>query len=233
MKISTVLLDAGGIILDESELEQIRVRIATEILASVVPGYSTPMLYDDLEEAIRLFCPRVLAYVFWKHVSPDRALFNDLYDRFLSEWKLHKPGLKLMAGFDSELKTMAGTLKVGIAGQYGSDLLTLLAERGLLEYFTHRFTQDDFDITKPDPRYLERIAASCGVDPRECVMVGDRIDNDVIPARQLGMRVVLVRVGLHRNQRARIPWEEPDAELTGITGLGRAVIEVAAGPLHT
>lgn len=227
MKISTVLLDAGGVILDERELEKIRVRIATEILASVVPGYSTGMLYGDLDEAIRLFCPRVLAYVFWKHVSPDRAMFDDLYDRFLSEWKLHKPGLKLMAGFDRELKTMAGTLKVGVAGQYGSDLLTLLEGRGLLKDFAYRFTQEDFDITKPDPRYLERIAARCGVDPSECIMVGDRIDNDVIPARQLGMKVVLVRVGLHRNQQPRIPWEEPDAELTGITGLGRAVLEVA------
>jgi putative hydrolase of the HAD superfamily len=132
-----------------------------------------------------------------------------------------------MEGVDTELLNMASRLKVGIAGQYGGDLLALLEKHGLLEYFRYRFTQDDFDITKPDPRYLEQIASRCGVEPGECIMVGDRIDNDVIPARQLGMKTVLVRVGLHRNQEPRIPSEEPDVELQGIAGLGRAVLEVA------
>jgi HAD superfamily hydrolase (TIGR01549 family) len=227
MQISTVLLDAGGIILDESEHERVRVEIAVETLKTVLPDYTATALYADLEEAIKLFCPKVLAYAFWKHLSPDRERFNRLYDRFLAEWSRCKPELKLMTGFGAELKVMARYLSVGIAGQYGSDLLALLEDHGLLEYFRFRFTQDDFEITKPDPRYLEQIAARCGVEPRQCIMVGDRIDNDVIPARQLGMKVVLVRVGLHRNQRPRIPWEEPDAELDGITGLGQAVVKLA------
>lgn len=227
MEITTVLLDAGGVILDESEHEKVRVEIAVEVMKSAVPGYTGATLYADLEEAIRCFCPRLLAYAFWKQLRPDRALFDDLYAKFLEEWPRRKPGLKLMEGFDTELVNLASRLRVGIAGQYGSDLLALLKEHGLLEHFSYRFTQDDFDITKPDPRYLERIASRCGVEPGECVMVGDRIDNDVIPARQLGMKTVLVRVGLHRNQRPRTPWEEPDAELQGIAGLGRAVLEVA------
>jgi FMN phosphatase YigB (HAD superfamily) len=233
MEISTVLLDAGGVILDESEHEKVRVEIAVEVLKSVIPGYTDATLYADLDEAISCFCPRLLAYAFWKQLRPNRVLFNDLYTRFLKEWPRRKPGLRLMEGLGEELIGMAGTLKVGIAGQYGSDLLALLEEHELLEHFTYRFTQDDFDITKPDPRYLQQIAFRCGVEPGECIMVGDRIDNDVIPAKQLGMKAVLVRVGLHRNQRPRIPWEEPDAELQGIAGLGRTVLEVARGRSRT
>jgi FMN phosphatase YigB (HAD superfamily) len=106
-------------------------------------------------------------------------------------------------------------------------LLDLLKRESLIDHFTYRFTQDEFDITKPDPRYLERIALACGVAPGECVMVGDRIDNDIIPARQLGMKAVLVRVGLHRQQQPRIPAEIPDAEIEGIQGLADAVREVS------
>jgi len=227
MKITTVLLDAGGVILDESEDEKARVKVAVEVLSTVVPGYSAEMLYRDLDEAIEGFCSRVLAYAIWKHTRPDRALYESLYEAFLSKWRPNRPPLRIMPGFRKEAETMARDFHLGIAGQYGGELLDLLKDESLIDLFTHRFTQDDFDITKPDPRYLERIARACGVDPGQCVMVGDRIDNDIIPARQLGMKTVLVRVGLHRKQQPRIPFEIPDAEIKGIEGLADAALEVS------
>jgi FMN phosphatase YigB (HAD superfamily) len=229
--VTTVLLDAGGVILDESEHERVRVAIATEVLSGVRQGYSESMLRGDLDEAIKVFCPRILAYVFWKRVKPDLHLFHDLYDAFLREWARRRPPLKLMAGFGTEIVKIAGHFKVGIAGQYGGELLGLLEREGLLDHFAHRLTQEDFDITKPDPRYLERIARACGVEPGECVMVGDRIDNDIIPAKMLGMKTVLIRTGLHRNQVPRVPAEIPDAELKGVSGLAEAVIKVSQAPL--
>jgi putative hydrolase of the HAD superfamily len=221
--ITTVLLDAGGVILDETAHERVRIAIVTRLLAGVVPGYCESMLHDDLEEAIRVFCPRILGYVLWKRVSPDRELFTQLYDNFRVEWATRRPPLDLMPGFGDEIAGISERFEIGIAGQYGRDLLELLRRENLLDHFTYRFTQDDFDITKPDPRYLERIAGACGVKPTECIMVGDRIDNDIIPAKTIGMKTVLVRWGLHRRQIPRTPWEIPDEEITGIAGLADAV----------
>ena len=158
MKLTTVLLDAGGVILDESEDEKSRVRVAVEILSAVVPGYSTEMLYRDLDEAIHRFCPRVLAYAIWKHTAPDKLLYEKLYAGFNSKWRPSRPPLRIMPGFREEAGTIARDFRLGIAGQYGKDLLGLLEDESLIDLFTYRFTQDDFDITKPDPRYLERIA---------------------------------------------------------------------------
>jgi FMN phosphatase YigB (HAD superfamily) len=227
MKITTVLLDAGGVILDESGDERARVKAAVDVLSGVVSGYSSEVLYEDLNEAIAGFCPRVLAYAFWKHLKPDLAVFDKLYDEFLSRWRPNRPPLRIMPGFREEAETIARDFHMGIAGQYGGELLELLKEESLLDLFTYRFTQDDFDITKPDPRYLERIARACGVAPGECVMVGDRVDNDVIPAKHLGMKTVLVRVGLHRKQQPRIPFEIPDVEIKSIKGLADAVLEIS------
>jgi FMN phosphatase YigB (HAD superfamily) len=226
-KITTVLLDAGGVILDEAEHEKARVRIAVEVLGSVIPGYSLARFYSDVEEAIRVFCPRILACIFWKHLRPNRMLFDNLYNSFLDKWQRRRPPLKLARGLETEVATIAMNLKVGIAGQYGKDMLKVLMEHGILECFTYRFTQDDFDVTKPDPRYLESIAKACGVDPRECIMVGDRVDNDVIPARQLGMKTILIHVGLHRTQQPRTPYEMPDVELDSLSGLAAAVLRLA------
>jgi FMN phosphatase YigB (HAD superfamily) len=227
MKLTTVLLDAGGVILDESEDAKARVRVAVEVLSGVVPGYSPEMLYRDLDEAIEGFCPRVLSYAIWKHTRPDQALYERLYTEFRLKWRPNRPPLRVMPGFREEAEAIARDFRLGIAGQYGVDLLDLLRRESLLELFSYRFTQDDFDITKPDPRYLERITRACGVEPGECLMVGDRIDNDIIPARQLGMKAILVRVGLHRKQQPRIPFEIPDAEIEGIRGLADAVRQVS------
>jgi ribonucleotide monophosphatase NagD (HAD superfamily) len=54
-------------------------------------------------------------------------------------------------------------------------------------------------------------------------MVGDRIDNDVVPAKLLGMRTVLIRTGRHREHQPR-SWDEiPDFEVEDAIGILRAV----------
>jgi len=227
MKTTTVLLDAGGVILDESEDEKSRVKVAVDILSEVVPGYSSEMLYRDLNEAIDGFCPNVLSYAIWKHTKPDLALHQRLYEEFRSRWRPNRPALRIMPGLRQEAEAIAANFRIGIAGQYGKEILDLLQDESLIDLFTYRFTQDDFDITKPDPRYLERIALACGVVPGECIMVGDRVDNDIIPARQIGMRTILIRVGLHRYQQPRIPSEMPDVEIESIKGLATAVLEAS------
>ena len=227
MKITTVLLDAGGVILDESEHEEVRAQIAVEILGTVIPGYSIDTYYADVEEAVNCFCPSVYQYVFWKSVRGNRSLFDQLYASYFDEWQKRKPPLKLTLGFESELSAICQNFEVGIAGQYGQELLEFLEERAILDCFTHRLTQDDFSTTKPDPRFYEQTVKACGGHPQLCIMVGDRIDKDIIPAKLLGMRTILIRVGLHKNQRPRIPFEVPDAELDGVLGLAEAIRRVA------
>jgi HAD superfamily hydrolase (TIGR01549 family) len=227
MKTTTILLDAGGVILDETEHEEIRAEIAVEILSAVIPGYSINEYYSDVEEAVRCFCPSVYQYVFWKAVENDRSLFDKIYASYLKEWQKRKPPLELTSGFETEVQAISRDFAVGIAGQYGVELLKLLEERSILDCFTYRLTQDDFATTKPDLRYYEQIVKACGVDPKQCIMVGDRIDKDVIPAKLLGMKTILVRVGLHKNQKPRIPFEVPDAELSGVSGLAEAVLKIA------
>jgi putative hydrolase of the HAD superfamily len=229
MPVTTVLLDAGGVILDESEHEAVRAEIIAEILADIVPGYTVDTYDSDVLEALSCYSPRIYQYVFWKHTKNDRALFDRLYDLHLERWRRLRPPIKLSAGIEKEIREISRHFKIGIAGQYGREVLQLLEKHSLLAHFAHHLTQDDFSITKPDPRYLEQLTQAMGVEPRECILVGDRIDNDIIPAKQLGMKTILVRVGLHKYQQPRIPFEIPDAQLDGITGLA-AVVGRLAGP---
>ncbi|TET27934.1 MAG: HAD family hydrolase [Candidatus Bathyarchaeum sp.] len=226
-RITTVLLDAGGVILDESEHEEVRAEIAVEILSTINPGYSVDSYCLDIEEAVKCFCPSTYQYVLWKYLRNNQSLFDKVYRLYLETWQQRKPALKLNPGIKRELRLISQSFKLGIAGQYGREVLELLKEASILDYFSYQLTQDGFTITKPDPRYYEQITEAFGVDPRKCIMVGDRIDKDIIPAKQLGMRTVLVRVGLHENQQSRVPFEVPDAEVNGILGLATTIEEVA------
>jgi len=220
-------LDAGGVILDESEQEQVRAEVTVEVLNTVLPDYSVRHYYSDVQEAVDCYCPSVYQYVFWKALNHDMTLFDQLYVAYLGEFKQRRPPLRLTLELQTEIRAISEDFKLGIAGQYGRELLGLLEENTILECFTYRLTQDDFATTKPDLRFFESIVKRCGVDPRECIMVGDRIDKDVIPAKLIGMKTVLIRSGLHRNQQPRIPFELPDAELGSLTGLADTVSRVA------
>ncbi len=54
-------------------------------------------------------------------------------------------------------------------------------------------------------------------------MVGDRIDNDIVPAKWLGMRAILFRTGRHIHQQPRSWLELPDAEVYDVPGLEAAL----------
>jgi HAD superfamily hydrolase (TIGR01509 family) len=50
-------------------------------------------------------------------------------------------------------------------------------------------------VRKPDPRFFERVVELAGCAPSEVAYVGDRVDNDVLPALVVGLRAVHVRRG--------------------------------------
>ncbi|MHC4934478.1 MAG: HAD family hydrolase [Planctomycetota bacterium] len=222
-----IFLDAGGVLLDEQSMEVARAEATARFLGALVPEYSVERYWADTEEAVQAFTPETYLHVFWKYLKPDRVRCEEAYLAFRQEWRRARPPLELMPGIGDELRELAACFRVGLAGQYGSEVLDLLRREELLGCLAWHFTQDDFTLTKPDPRYLLQIAEACGVPPSECVMVGDRIDKDIVPARQVGMRTVRIRVGLHRNQRPRVPFEVPDVELESVIGLAEAVLGLA------
>ncbi len=83
---------------------------------------------------------------------------------------------------------------------------------------------DDIGLQKPDPRFFAHVCSVAGAAPAEVMYVGDRVDNDVRPARTAGMVTVLLRRG---------PWgylqsEWPDAALADhVCGNLDGVVEVA------
>ncbi|MFB7776938.1 HAD family hydrolase [Streptomyces bauhiniae] len=101
----------------------------------------------------------------------------------------------------------ADGLWLGIAGNQ-----TVRAGKILRELFTPNVdligTSDDWGASKPDRAFFDRVAEVVPAEPDEMLYVGDRIDNDIAPARAAGMHTALVR----RGPWATIQWNTEDAE---------------------
>jgi HAD superfamily hydrolase (TIGR01662 family) len=54
---------------------------------------------------------------------------------------------------------------------------------------------DALGVAKPDPAFFSRVLELTGAEPARIAYVGDRVDNDVIPATAAGMRAVWIRRG--------------------------------------
>ncbi|MYS13709.1 HAD family hydrolase [Streptomyces sp. SID4982] len=69
-------------------------------------------------------------------------------------------------------------------------------------------TSADWGVSKPDPAFFARLTAMVPAEPDEILYVGDRLDNDLRPARRAGMHTALI----HRGPWARLTWNTKDAE---------------------
>ncbi|ORA84495.1 HAD family hydrolase [Mycobacterium malmoense] len=57
-------------------------------------------------------------------------------------------------------------------------------------------TSDDWGVEKPDPLFFEKVVEVSTTDePSEVVYVGDRIDNDLRPAKEVGLKTIFVQRG--------------------------------------
>jgi FMN phosphatase YigB (HAD superfamily) len=119
-------------------------------------------------------------------------------------------------------------LKLGLAANQPRSIIERLDRSGVGRFFHHREVSETHGYLKPDVRLFLRACADLEVQPGECIMVGDRVDNDIVPARLLGMRTVLFRTGRHMEQQPRTWNEVPDAEVRDVPGLQAALDRLIA-----
>ncbi|MEE1218666.1 MAG: HAD family hydrolase [Ruminococcus sp.] len=67
---------------------------------------------------------------------------------------------------------------------------------GLLKYFDVVATSAELGVAKPDKLIFEKAFELADCQPCNSVMIGDRLDNDIAPAKALGMKTVWIRKSL-------------------------------------
>ncbi|MGQ9506649.1 MAG: HAD family hydrolase [Candidatus Bathycorpusculaceae bacterium] len=87
---------------------------------------------------------------------------------------------------------------------------------GLAKYFTHVITALDTHTPKPSPEALIKCARKFGVQPHECLVVGDSVA-DIKAGKNAGAKTVAVLSGIF--SRKELEREKPDLILESVNQL--------------
>jgi FMN phosphatase YigB (HAD superfamily) len=82
---------------------------------------------------------------------------------------------------------------LGVAGNQSNELEEWIRGQGLDVDLVASSAR--WGVEKPSPGFFERIVAESGLEARDLAYVGDRVDNDVVPARAAGLVAIHVRHG--------------------------------------
>jgi HAD superfamily hydrolase (TIGR01549 family) len=100
--------------------------------------------------------------------------------------------------------------RLGIAANQPEGAVESLAALGIRADFVG--SSAEWGVWKPSPLFFRNVARAAGCPPELIAYVGDRVDNDVVPAATAGMVPVFVRRG---------PWgylhaERPEASIARV-----------------
>lgn len=176
---SWLFFDIGSTLVDETKVYEGRFKYIAE---------KSGLSYDEVCESV--------FELFKQNKKGDKELMKHL-GLVVPDWKSEDEVLYL----DTKLVLQklscksGGKYKIGIIANQNPGSKERLESFGILEYIDLVVASAEEGCAKPDSKIFEIALSRAGVRAVEAVMIGDRIDNDIIPANEIGMKTVWVKQG--------------------------------------
>jgi phosphoglycolate phosphatase len=198
-----VLLDLDGTLLDTAPdmahaLNRLRAAEGLEVLP-----------FDRIRPLVSHGAPRLIRFAF---DDPEPARYDELRLRFLDFYRgaiaVHT---RVFAGFEDVLVAIerAGMRWGIVTNKPGWLTMPLLEQLGLAARSGCVVSGDTLTERKPHPMPLLHAASLLGVEPRQCVYLGDA-ERDVQAARNAGMIPLVAGFGYLNDDEDPATWQ-PDA----------------------
>ena len=108
------------------------------------------------------------------------------------------------------LRELSERYHIGIIANQNLGSEERLEKLGLLRYIDLVIASAEEGVAKPDLRIFQIALDRANCKPEEAVMVGDRIDNDILPANKIGMKTVWIKQGFGSYAEPKAIEEQPD-----------------------
>ena len=208
-KIKWVFFDMGHTLLDEDGVHIARLEELTEELAEM--GKTCPPVEEMLAEMIDF------------GTIGARSPFGEVAKKYGTKKKYpYNPAFETPFPETEEcLRRLSKRFKLGIIANQRGGSAHRLQSHGLMKYFDIVYSSEEMGCSKPAPNLFLSALEAVGCAPEEACMVGDRIDNDIRPAKKLGMVTVRLRQGFFRYRAPESEFDIPDADIESIGDLPR------------
>jgi len=231
--VRAVLFDVGGPLDTEVEFERLIDADISAALAQEGVHVSDEQYAASAEWAVESFAPSAYQAIIFRLCGSESQVARRTAEAVAAgterRWRA-RGGIELRRGVTGVLERLAARgVGLGLATNHPGSILSELHRAGIGRFFDRGPRIAPSGMRKPDSRLFLAECAALGVGPDACIMVGDRVDNDIVPAKLLGMRTVLFRTGRHIGQQPR-SWDEvPDAEVRDVDQLERALDRLISG----
>ena len=199
-----IFFDLGATLVDESDVYKSRCE------------YAMKHANIDMAEFMSKVCEEA-------RISPTPiGTAAKAYGVTLPEWDNSLE--KLYDASRNVIEALYGKYKLGIIANQTLGTQGRIDSWGIGKYFDVVMASAEAGCAKPDPRIFSMALQKANCEPAEAIMVGDRLDNDIIPAKKLGMKTVWVRQGYAIYQCIDDESKRPDyivdsiEELVGLLG---------------
>lgn len=208
--IDTVLFDLDGTLLpmDQDQFVQTYMTLLAKKLAP--HGYEPKHLIDAVWSGTRAMVQNTgdttneeafwadFCRIFGEGARKDTPLFEEFYAADFGH-------ARQVCGFDPAAAEIVAMLKEkGVRLALATNpLFPAIATRQRIRWaglkpddFALVTTYENCRRSKPNPDYYREVLAALGSEAEECIMVGNDVDEDILPARQVGMKTFLLEHSL-------------------------------------
>lgn len=117
------------------------------------------------------------------------------------------------------LRALNTKYKIGIIANQPLGTEQRLKNMGLSDYVDLVIASAEEGISKPDARIFQIALERAGCLAENAVMIGDRLDNDIAPAKSLGMKTIWIKQGFGGMVTTILEAERPDYSVNNLNGV--------------
>ena len=198
-EIKWLFFDVGSTLVDESRVYEDRMKKIAEL-----SGLTPQQIY---EHAISLYR---------RNKKGDLEISKQLGIE-LPKWESQYE--KLYTDSEDCLKRLSRNYEIGIIANQPLGTSERLENLGVRKYIDLVIASAEEGVSKPDRRIFEIALERSGCKPENAVMIGDRIDNDIVPAKQLGMKTIWIKQGFGSLWTVMDESEKADIEVNNLSDI--------------
>lgn len=146
----------------------------------------------------------------------DSILFNNIKDNLLEN---KKKLIKLFNEVHLVIPLLSKTYSLGIISNNSSGSVDLLIKDNLFRYFRTICLSQNIGSRKPDLKIFNTAIKDSCTSIEHCVMIGDRLDIDIFPANELGIKTIRTMNSIYNVQKPICKKEEPLYTIKSLTEL--------------
>ena len=142
----------------------------------------------------------------------------------LQEYSLERPKWKseleiLYPDAKIVLETLHNRYKIGVIANQLPNLEKRLENFGIRQWIDLIISSADCGFSKPSSKIFQLALQQASCSASSAIMIGDRLDNDIAPAKTLGMKTIWIKQGFSAYSPIQSPSEEPDFTVNSLSDL--------------